>query len=175
MITSIEEKPEIQIVDAASLETVGELVGHQAWIQDLAIGPGDLVASASGDGTARIWDLSTREELLTVRGHTGSVQSVAFSPDGRLLATAGDDGTARLWDVQTGSELLVLYGHELLAHTVTFSPDGRWLATASADGTVALRLLPVDELRQLADARVSRGLTERECERYLHVETCPGP
>ena len=47
---------------------------------------GKLLVTASGDGTARIWDLSTREELLTVRGHTGSVQSVAFSPAGGLMA-----------------------------------------------------------------------------------------
>ena len=173
IVTGIEVKPELLILDVETLETVGELVGHRSWIQDIAIGPGDLIASASGDGTARIWDLAAREELLTLRGHTGPVQSVAFSPDGRLLATAGDDGTARLWDVETGDELLVLYGHELLAHTVTFSPDGRLLATASADGTVALRLLPVEELRQLARTRVSRGLTDRECHRYLHVETCP--
>ena len=59
---------------------------------------GRLLATASGDKTARLWDPATGECLRTLTGHTGAVWGVAFSPDGRLLATASDDKTARLWD-----------------------------------------------------------------------------
>ena len=59
---------------------------------------GQLLATASRDGTARLWDPATGEHRRTLTGHTNEVNGVAFSPDGQLLATASGDGTARLWD-----------------------------------------------------------------------------
>ena len=59
---------------------------------------GRLLATASGDQTARLWDPATRECLHTLTGHHDRVRGAAFSPDGRLLATASGDQTARLWD-----------------------------------------------------------------------------
>lgn len=96
-----------------------------------------------------------------------------MSPDGALVATASLDGTAKLWDLATGREVLTLFGHDGPVNTVAFSPDGRFLATASGDGTVALHLLPIDELRDLARKRVTRTLTDEECRQYLHVGGCP--
>ena len=48
-----------------------------------------------------------------LRGHSGSIQSAAFSPDGRRVVTASSDATARLWDAERGSEIAVLKGHRL--------------------------------------------------------------
>ena len=110
---------------------------------------------------------------MTLRGHGGFILDAAFSPDGARVVTAnGDQGTS-LWDPATGQEVLTLSGHDRTVHSVAFSPDGRLLATASTDGTVALHLLPVDELRELARDRVTRGLTDEECRRYLRLDACP--
>ena len=92
-----------------------------------------------------------------------------------MVATASDDGTTKLWDPDTGEELFTLYGHDDLVFGVDFSPDGRMLATASPDGTVALHLIPIDELVEMARARVTRSLTTDECRQYLHAESCPPP
>ena len=59
---------------------------------------GRLLATASGDKTARLWNPATGKHLRTLTGHDSAVHGVAFSPDGRLLATASDDKTARLWN-----------------------------------------------------------------------------
>jgi WD40 repeat protein len=57
---------------------------------------GALLATASDDGTVRLWQVSDYTEHAVLTGHNGAVWSCAFSPDGALLATTGHDGTVRL-------------------------------------------------------------------------------
>src|SRR5260221_7836591 len=71
--------------------------------------------------------------LMTLRGHSDSVKSVAFSPDGGLLASASSDDTIKLWDPQTGEHLRTLEGHSHSVLSVAFSPDGGLLTSASQD------------------------------------------
>ena len=59
---------------------------------------GQRLATACDDNAARIWDDDDPEEILTLRGHTREVHSVAFSSDGRRLATQSMDGTVKIWD-----------------------------------------------------------------------------
>ncbi len=80
-----------------------------------------------------------RPGIAVLSGHTGGVESVAFSRDGKTLASGSDDGTVRLWDVATHQQI----GRPLTGHTggvtsVAFSRDGKTLASGSDDGTVRL-------------------------------------
>jgi WD40 repeat protein len=103
-----------------------------------------LLASTSWDGTVRLWDLSARREMATLRGHSGGVWAAAFSPDGQRLATggAGAQVAVKLWDMATRRELLSLEGEgELFAHAA-FSPDGSILMAACFSGSAHLWRAP---------------------------------
>lgn len=75
----------------------------------------------------------------TFEGHEGSVNAVAFAPDGRLIVSGSQDATLRLWQPTTGIAIGVpLKGHGSQVHSVSFSPDGTRIASGSADRTIQL-------------------------------------
>ncbi|HLP89648.1 MAG TPA: hypothetical protein VK184_13785 [Nostocaceae cyanobacterium] len=86
---------------------------------------------------------SLNKAMETVRistllaGHEGSVESVAFSPDGQMIVTGIDDRTLRLWDLQ-GNPIASFFGHENSVNSVGFSPDGQMIVSGSWDNTVRL-------------------------------------
>jgi hypothetical protein len=90
--------------------------------------------SALIEKVARPYHRSTQ-----LTGHTGAVNAVEFSPDGKLLATASYDNTVRLWDVDSAKPRgEPLAGHKGGVNGIAFSPDGKLLASASYDKTVRL-------------------------------------
>lgn len=130
------------ILDADDLSIVRELSGHEETLTDARYSPnGQLIATASDDGTARIWNADSGEQLHVLSGHRKRVLFAVFNPGGSMLATSSQDKRVRLWDVQTGQSLAVLEGHKQQVVQAAFSPDGRWLGTASEDYTA--RLWPI--------------------------------
>jgi len=154
---------------------------------DLAFSPdGSRLATGAFDGTTKLWRVSEAlneaqpvidglDELFTLIGHTSWVNGIVFTPDGSRLVTASEDGTAKVWDTSTGQELLTLTVQPLGLLDIAITPDGRYLATAGRGRAVRLFVLPTDELISLGQSRVTRSLTEEECQRYLHLESCPSP
>jgi WD40 repeat protein/serine/threonine protein kinase len=98
-----------------------------------------------GPGETKVWDTRTWKPLFELKGHTDSVSSVAFSPDGTRIVTAGGDvfinlpGEIKVWDAQKeGKPLLELNGITSGRCTVAFSPDGTRIITGDEHGTATV-------------------------------------
>ena len=95
---------------------------------------GRRIISASHDGTARLWDARTGEEVF-VLPKQGPLWSAALSPDGESLVTASSDGTARIWNSKNSFAPVVFGGHTDTVLRVALSPDETRVVTASEDKT----------------------------------------
>jgi WD40 repeat protein len=112
----------------------------------------------------RVWDAETGKLEHTLKGHTGSVAGIAFSPDGQRIASGSWDDTVKVWDVTLGKELLTFDGHREMVSCVAFTPDGKRIASGAGQtiqiwdatsGAVSLTLRgqPVDTLAFSPDGK----------------------
>jgi WD40 repeat protein len=89
----------------------------------------------------RIWDTVTLRRVAVLRGHSGSVRSVAVSPDGLLVASASVDGTVKLWSSAMGVEVGSFRAGGpggVAVSRVAFSGDGQSVVSGGSDGRVAV-------------------------------------
>jgi WD40 repeat protein/serine/threonine protein kinase/DNA-binding XRE family transcriptional regulator len=160
--------------DAATGQEVRSFSGEGLEIYGTALSPdGQRLALGRQDGVVTVWDVASGQKLHHLSGHAGLIVRLAFSRDGTRLASASFDKVAKVWDVATGQELATFYGNTSNVFGVAFNPAGTQLATAGGDGTARTFTLQMNDLIQLARARVTRSLTSEECHKYLHLDECP--
>ena len=93
---------------------------------------GDLLISGSADRTIKVWNSITGILKFTLRGHTGSVRTLAISPCDRFLISGSADGTIRIWDLATSLTkpyIIDECSHEVTAITIT--PDSKYFISAA--------------------------------------------
>ncbi|HEY3567617.1 MAG TPA: hypothetical protein VGP73_06765 [Thermoanaerobaculia bacterium] len=166
-------------LNASDSKPVCVIYGHGGRVNYMAFNPeSTLLATASDDQTAKVWDVSpgvdcsTSAPLWTISGHAGTVKAIVFSHDGKKLATASFDGTTKLWDLQSRTESFTLHGHTNQVRDVVFGPDDTTIATCSEDNTIRIHTIDLNALEEVARARSTRQFTPEECKEYLHGN-CP--
>jgi WD40 repeat protein len=111
---------------------------HERAISCLAFAPkAPLLASASGDGTVRLWQVPAGRQVRELTAHPDGVNWVCFSPDGRQLASGGDDQTVTLWHTDSGKPWKRLKGHPQSISAIVYHPEGRLLACATFESYAA--------------------------------------
>jgi len=150
----------VRLWDAHTYEHLGTLIGHVGNVRALAFSPdGKILASGASsprtnqnvnqhveknevreevDSFIRVWDVATGRNKMTLVGHIGWTNDLAFSPDGSTLASASTDGSVRLWDAATGRHKLTLIGHTNQVVSVAFSADSTRLISCGDDETARL-------------------------------------
>jgi WD40 repeat protein len=162
----------IKLWDAETGQELYTLTGHIHFTNRVAFNPqGTRLLTGSFDGTAKVWDLETRKELYPLSGHGASVWSISFSPDGKTIVTGGNNESVRIWDAITGEGLLTI-PISAPSFQVFFTPDQTMLLAQSPSRT-NIYLPQIEGLLVLAKSRVTRSLTTEECQKYLHVPSCP--
>jgi WD40 repeat protein/serine/threonine protein kinase/tetratricopeptide (TPR) repeat protein len=117
-----------------------EIATHHAGIirqVAFALG-GRRVATASWDGTIKLWDTTGGNLVMTIETGGSALMALASSHDGRHLASSGMDFRIHVWNAETGQLLRTLPGHEFTTRDLSFSPNERTLASASSDGTIKI-------------------------------------
>ncbi|NES81135.1 MAG: WD40 repeat domain-containing protein, partial [Moorea sp. SIO2B7] len=117
------------------------LQGHDDSVLNVSFSAdGNLIASASRDGTVKIWNRQGKE-LQTLRGHQDAVWSVNFSANGELITTASEDKNVKLWRRNQEGEFQLdktLIGHQSWVVNAVFCSNDNTIITASWDGTIKI-------------------------------------
>lgn len=103
--------------------------------------------SGGEDLQARLWDLDTGAELVTLEGRGAPISALTTFADGSRALTGAWDGSIRLWDLERGAELHCFYGHHAAVSVVAAAPDGSHAVSIADDGT--LRVWDVESHREL--------------------------
>lgn len=121
---------------------------HNYSVKDVAISPDErwglsgschvMQDTTCVEGELILWDLETGSALRRFEGHTGWVNSVAFSPDGQTALSGSADKSVILWDAMTGEIIRRFEGHTDAVNGVAFSPDGQTILSGSTDMTLML-------------------------------------
>lgn len=93
---------------------------------------GTLLATVHNDGTVRIFDMDSHQQIQSIQANNRSLREVAISPDGRMVATGGayHDSPAGLWSVENGRKIFTFEQSLTTVKDIVFSPDGEMIAWA---------------------------------------------
>lgn len=119
--------------------TLGVYKANSTHIWSVAYAPErNKVAAGAYDYNLKVWDVSSEQLELQLKGHKKSTLPVAFSPDEKYIVSGSLDRTVKIWNAQTGGEMRSLERHTENIYSIAFHPSGKFFASASRDKTIRL-------------------------------------
>ncbi|KAJ3196488.1 Coatomer subunit beta' [Irineochytrium annulatum] len=142
MLTCADDKT-VKLWDCADITRgpVATYTGHHHYVMAVVFDPtanGEEFASASLDGTVKIWRInSPNEPIRTIQAHNKGINALGYSSSSPwLLATGSDDQTVGVWDLRDGGRVATLSGHAGNVTSVAFDPKGEKLVSGGEDARV---------------------------------------
>ena len=168
-IATAGQDTEINIWNTKTGNLTFSLSGHSMEIRKVIFSNDSLrLGTASLDGTIKIWNLEKRQVIRSISIWPEIPQSIAFSPDGSQIASCSKNKIAKVWDIYSGQVVLTLTGHSAEITDIKYSFDGQTIATVSVDKTIQFHpLMNIAELKELAEIRSTRQLTNLEKQEFL--------
>jgi WD40 repeat protein len=115
------------------------LSGHTSWVYSGVFSKDDsIVATASRDGTARIWSATEPKTVQRIAAHSSPITRVIYDRQGRRMLTGAHDGTVKLWDINSLTVLNSFEGHQSSITAADFDLNGQHIVTGDNDGRVIL-------------------------------------
>jgi WD40 repeat protein len=165
---------EVRIWSTDTWEVVHEIIAPPFSLDIAFSGDGALLSVVGVEGVVRLVDTDDWN-VRRFTGNLGRTWGVTIDQRGTTIATASDAGL-HVWDTSAARLALILTDvpfPEAPGIDMSFSPDGTRLAAPTVDGAATVYLFNVDELMDLARGDLTRGFTDQECRRYLHLARCP--
>ncbi len=135
---------DIVVTNGSATNLAGSGASYTATIEPSSSGA--VTVSVPANAASNVWGSSEASNIYSVdyraqqvlTGHTKSVISIAYSPDGQTIASGSGDNTIGLWNADTGEHLRTLQGHTNQVRSVAYSPDGQTLVSGGFDETIRI-------------------------------------
>jgi WD40 repeat protein len=157
-----------KVVDLSDGRVVATLPTYSSnSVSDVSASGELVIISERGFEPLTVYDTGTWQPITSF--FPGPFRGISLSPDGSKILTAQTDGYVRIWDTRAGTELFRI--------PLPGASDGLWLdethiVIGAATGLWTTITLDLDELKNLAVSRLTRGFTANECETY-RIDPCP--
>jgi WD40 repeat protein len=158
------------------------MVGHNGYqLYSVGFSPdGKNIVSAGYDGTIRVWNAETRQQVEVLGADQNPVLSVAYSHNGKWIASGGVDGRVRVWDAERGFQPVgtPMAGHQNWVASIAFSPHDTRILSGSWDENLQLWPAPRKWIDVLCD-KLSSNMSHKQWGEWVstridYVEVCPG-
>ena len=129
---------------------------------------GTLLATGDIQGAVVIWDMKTKQKIITLTGHDARINDIQFSNDDKMMATASYDGKVQLWETADfNAQPIVLSDHTSWVWSIAFNPDGDKLISGCVDNLIRMYPTQSNAMADQMCSKITRNISNKEWNRFV--------